>query len=194
MTTPPLPGDSLAAIATEVWLRLARGAADRRAAFSRMQVATLTAQGWPDIRTVILRGADEAGRRLSFHTDRRSAKASEIAADGRVALHLWDPQAEVQLRLWGQAAVESEGTEAEAAWSRLAPRQRQVYHAPLAPGSTLRAPAEADPPHPPADGRGAFARVDVTVARFEWLELRLTGHRRARFDWQKGWQGRWLAP
>lgn len=192
---PALPDDSLAAIADEAWARLARGAADRRTAFHQMQLATLTPQGWPDLRRVILRAVDPAERRIGFHTDQRSAKAADIMADGRVALHLWDPRAELQLRLWGQAAIETEGAAVEAAWARLAPHQRRVYFRAHAPGTALRDPAEADPADtPPPEGHGAFALVAVTVARFEWLHLRATGHRRARFDWQKGWTGRWLAP
>ncbi|MBK0397959.1 pyridoxamine 5'-phosphate oxidase family protein [Limibaculum sp. M0105] len=194
MTTSHPSPDGLAEIAAEAWCRLARGAADRRTSFHRMQVATLGHQGWPELRTVILREVDEPARRVAFHTDRRSAKAAEIAADGRVALHLWDTRAELQLRLWGQAALETEGSAVEAAWSKLTTRQRDVYGAPHAPGAVLSAPDEADPPHAGADARGAFALVQVTIARFEWLQLRGAGHRRARFDWRKEWQGRWLAP
>jgi hypothetical protein len=190
-----LPRDDLAAIAAETWRRLARGAADSRAAFRQMQLATIGTQGWPEMRSVILRAADVPARRLQFHTDRRSSKAAEIAEDGRVALHFWDQRAQLQLRLWGQAAVEA-GPAANAAWSRLSPFQRAVYAGP-SPGRVLADPAEADRDGPPADadaGRANFVAVAVTVMRFEWLHLGRAGHRRARFDWQSGWQGRWLAP
>jgi len=194
MSPAPLPDETLAGIANEAWLRLSHGAADRRTAFHRMQVATLGHQGWPELRSVILRDVDEPTRRVAFHTDQRSAKASEIIADGRITLHFWDARTDLQLRMWGQAALETEGAAVEKAWSGLSPRQRLVYAALHAPGHVLTLADEADPPHPRLEGRGAFALVSVTVARFEWLQLRSTGHRRARFDWQKGWQGRWLAP
>lgn len=49
-----------------------------------MVLATATADGVPGARTVLLRGVDARGFR--FHTDHRSRKADEIAANARVAL------------------------------------------------------------------------------------------------------------
>jgi pyridoxine/pyridoxamine 5'-phosphate oxidase len=202
-----LPTRDLGEISAEAWRRIGRGAADARAAFHQMQVATRGTQGWPELRTVILRAADADRRHLVFHTDRRSAKAGEIAADSRVSLHLWDPRAQLQLRVWGQAGIETEGKAVADAWARLAPHQQAVYATALPPGRAIDDPEVADgSPHLPAEeptgsarrarteGRGAFAVVTVTAMRFEWLNLRREGHRRARFDWTGAWDGRWLVP
>lgn len=49
-----------------------------------MVLATAGADGAPGARTVLLRGVD--GRGFRFHTDHRSRKAGEMAANARVAL------------------------------------------------------------------------------------------------------------
>lgn len=200
-----LPEGSLADIPAAAWARLERGAADRRTAFNKMQVGTIGAQGWPEMRSVVLRRVEAAERRITFHTDRRSAKAGEIEADGRVTLHFWDARAKLQIRLWGQARVVAEDPLAGEAWARLAPRQRATYLGSLPPGRPIETPEEGDAAFGTAlgaaegeageaRGRGAFAVVPVTVMRLEWLHLREAAHRRARFDWGGEWQGRWLAP
>ncbi|MEM8623851.1 MAG: pyridoxamine 5'-phosphate oxidase family protein [Pseudomonadota bacterium] len=189
-----LPEDDLDAMIEAAWARLVRGAADKRAAFNICQVASIGAQGWPEQRSVVLRRADPAERRIFFHTDRRSTKAAEIEADGRVSLHFWDPRARLQLRLWGQARLLTEDPLADEEWSRLTSHGRQIYRTPLPPGRTIRTAEEGDGAVEEI-GRAVFAAVPVNVMRLEWLHLRSAGHRRARFEpAAEGWQGRWLAP
>ncbi|MEO0819704.1 MAG: pyridoxamine 5'-phosphate oxidase family protein [Pseudomonadota bacterium] len=194
-----LPSEDLEAVSEAAWARLTRGAADKRTAFNKMQLATIGAQGWPELRTVVLRRVDAAQRRLLFHTDRRSAKAPEIEADGRVSLHLWDARARLQLRLWGQARLLTADPMVLEEWERLTPAQRETYGGALPPGRPLARPAEADPDESRRltddEAAAVFSIVPVTVMRFEWLHLRRGGHRRARFDLgSTGWEGRWLAP
>ncbi|MEO1275514.1 MAG: pyridoxamine 5'-phosphate oxidase family protein [Pseudomonadota bacterium] len=191
---PGLPDDDLGAIAEAAWTRLTRGAADKRAAFNVFQVATLGAQGWPEIRSVVLRGVDAVQRRILFHTDRRSTKAGEIEADGRLTALFWDPRAKLQLRLWGQARLLTEDPMAEEEWLRLTGPGREIYRNALTPGRAMAGAADGDA-RIEGDGRHVFAAVPVTVMRFEWLHLRTAGHRRARFDTgAEGWTGRWIGP
>ncbi len=65
-----------------------------------MVLATVSSQGWPSARAVILRGLDERG--FLFFTDTRSAKASELGANPRAALvFLWSGS-ERQVRVGGR--------------------------------------------------------------------------------------------
>jgi len=195
-----VPDDDLDAIAAFAWAELERAAEDRDSALRHAQLATTGAHGWPQSRTVILRQADADRREVGFHTDRRSAKVAEIEAQTPVALVAYDRPRGVQLRLWGQAELHAEDVRAEQAWAALYPPLRVPYRAPLAPGRTLQSPADADPgeaarsPADPAQGYVNFAFVAVRVVRLEWLQLRPTGHRRARFEWNGRWEGHWLAP
>ncbi|MEL6266464.1 MAG: pyridoxamine 5'-phosphate oxidase family protein [Pseudomonadota bacterium] len=193
-TPPALPEDDLDAVIEAAWTRLARGASDKRAAFNTVTLGTLGAQGWPETRSVVLRRVDALQRRLVVHTDRRSTKAGEIEADGRVSLLFWDPRARLQVRVWGQARVLADDPLTDEEWARLSPHGRRIYRVPLAPGRPIDTPAQGDG-LAEADGRDVFAVVPVTAMRLDWLHLRGEGHRRARFDLgTDGWQGRWLAP
>ncbi|MEM1383348.1 MAG: pyridoxamine 5'-phosphate oxidase family protein [Pseudomonadota bacterium] len=192
--------DDLEVLGEQAWIRLSRASADRNSPFRQLQLATLSPQGWPEIRSVILRECSPSARQIAFHTDKRSAKFGEIRRDGRVSIHLWDAKPQIQLRLWGQAVAESDERGADAAWDRLVEVQRAVYRGALPPGrvtagATDAAEAMQKPGAGGVDpGRQHFARVAVTVMRFEWLQLRQGGHRRARFDWKGAWQGQWLVP
>lgn len=66
-----------------------------------MVLATMSPDGAPSARAVILRGLDERG--LLFFTDTRSAKAVELAANPRVALVMLWSALERQVRVVGQA-------------------------------------------------------------------------------------------
>lgn len=195
-----LPEDDLDVIAGFAWAELVRAAHDGDSQFRHSQLATIGAQGWPQSRTVILRHADAVRREVGFHTDRRSAKVAELAADTSVALVSYDRPRGLQLRLWGQARIHAEDERAEEAWTSLYPPLRRPYRTRFAPGLPLDDPAAADPdeadgnPADPGAGFGNFSLVAVRVARLEWLRLCPSGHRRARFEWNAKWEGHWLAP
>jgi pyridoxamine 5'-phosphate oxidase len=91
------------------WWEDARATGDPWA--DAMVLATVSADGAPSARAVILRQLDERG--FGFFTDTRSAKAGEIEANTRVALvALWSAL-ERQVRVTGHAALVSDD-EAEA--------------------------------------------------------------------------------
>lgn len=176
---------------------LVRGAADRRHPFHTPQVATVGEDGAPSVRTVVLRGVEPAARRLRFHTDRRSRKARELAAEPRLAIHAYHPAARIQLRLWGTATLHRDDAVAEAAWAATRPFSRACYRLAAAPGSPADDPqaALAVSGDGPEAGREAFLAVTVSVARMEFLHLAASGHRRALYDWSSGaLEARWLVP
>lgn len=193
--------DDLDATLAEIWSRLARGAADRRAAMHVVQLATLGADGGPRVRSLVLRGAAASERRLRLHTDRRSPKAAEIAAEPRAEMCAYDPGAKIQIRARGRLALHLHDAEADAAWAASRPGSRVCYRAPFAPGAGIDRPDGGDPgdaarePDDPEAGRDRFAALTLDVERLDWLYLAARGHRRAAFDWTgDGWGGRWLAP
>jgi len=193
MTRPPPPDTPAEALASAFRL-LARGVADRRSPFHTPTLATRGADGAPNLRTVVLRGFDAASRTLRIHTDRRSAKAAEIAAEPRAMLHAYDPGAQVQLRLAGRARLHLDDEVAEAAWAASREMSRMCYAAAAAPGSPLAAPAPT--PRDALAGRANFAVVLMAVDSLDWLLLAHEGHRRARFRWEADGtlSAGWIAP
>jgi len=67
----------------------------------QMQVATVDVEGHPDVRTVLLTEFDAEG--FWFHTDARSRKSTQLAADNAVALLFLWPGFTRQLSIQGYA-------------------------------------------------------------------------------------------
>jgi hypothetical protein len=178
----------------EALRRLGRGVADRRSPFHTPTLATIGADGAPEIRTLVLRGFEPLARTLRLHTDARSGKVAELAREPRCALHFYDPGAKLQLRLAGHATVHGDDAVASAAWEASRDFSRMCYAIEPAPGSPV-----AEPPAAPRDaeaGRGVFRVILLRFDRLEWLELAAAGHRRARFVWTgaDAPAASWLAP
>lgn len=196
----PLPAftDDLDASFSEVWRLLAEGPVLRRNAFHMPALATVDADGLPQVRTVVLREADPATGTLRFHCDRRSAKAADIAATGRAALHGYDTAAKIQIRVSGAARLHTDDATADAAWDGSRIMSRTCYGVAPAPGTPL---PSGDAYAQPADGadldaaRPNFCAVVVTATRLDFLFLDRRGHRRA--GWVRdgtSWTGTWLTP
>lgn len=189
-TPPDTPQDALA----EAFRLLSRGVADRRSAFHTPTLATRGLDGAPSLRTVVLRGFDPACRVLRIHTDRRSPKAAEIAADPRAAIHAYDAGAQVQMRLAGVASLHLDDAIAEDAWAASREMSRVTYATTDAPGTPVAAPPAA--PDDPIAGRANFAAILLRIDALDWLLLAAAGHCRARFAWDEAGalSAGWVAP
>lgn len=80
-----------------------------------MALATLDGDGYPRVRHVLLSAYDRG--RLHFHTDRRSAKADELAAHPRAGATIVWPEVGRQLSVSGHVSPES-AAEAALAFTR----------------------------------------------------------------------------
>lgn len=87
-----------------------------------MTLSTVSAEGKPSARIVLLKGIDAQG--LVFYTNTLSRKGREIAAQPWISLSFWWPQLESQVRFEGRAA---RVTDAEAdAYFATRPRESQL--------------------------------------------------------------------
>lgn len=180
----------------EAWRLLFRAAADRRAPAHTPQLATVGADGAPEVRTVVLRACDPSRRLLRIHTDRRSGKAAELAANPVAAICAYDPGQKVQVRLRCTMETVLAGPVWEEAWAATRPLSRECYRVVNPSAAILPDPAEAVfDAALTNDGADHFAVLLAAVTSVEWLYLAIAGHRRARFDWDgHRWQGAWLVP
>lgn len=191
--------DDLEAVRRD-WLgRLARGARDRKCPMHAPVVVT----GSVDARIMVLRAFDQGSACLRFHTDARSPKVAEIAADPRMAVLFYDKSAKIQIRVRGTGRIENDGPVADAAWAACTNFARRCYlgHGPgmLANGPTSGLPAEFEGLEPDDEqlipARPNFAVLLVDIAEIDWLYLAHTGHVRAQFVRDgEGWAGRWVSP
>jgi len=151
------------------WDLMVRGVHSRRSAFHQATVATIGAQG-AQARTVVLRGADRAARRVRFHTDRRSRKVAELSENPALAVHLYDHGAKVQVRLHGTAHLCVGDATAAAVWRGMREMSRACYRQRVPPGAAIGAPDEAAAaPLDDAAGFRNFVIVDVEVPTLEGL-------------------------
>ncbi|PSQ97295.1 MAG: pyridoxamine 5'-phosphate oxidase [Bacteroidetes bacterium SW_9_63_38] len=196
---------SLDEVRERVWRRLSK-AADKPGHPLRLLTFGTVAADTPQLRTVVLREAVPAARRLAFHSDRRSQKIEHIRTNNRASWLGWDPETGEQVRLRGAATVHRDDEGADAMWREEAPRSLDVYRRTAVPGTPLDAPDDAlpaavkDAPITRADvaeGRTHFAVVRTIIDEIGWLHLHADGHYRARFTYDAdaaAFEGTWIVP
>ena len=196
---------TLDSVLTHVWGELEAAAEVPDHPYRRLTFGTVHEQA-PDLRTVIVRRADGANRRLQFHTDRRSQKVKALRQNEQVAWHGWDPASRQQIRLYGTGAVHLDDEVAMDLWESQSPASLAVYMRPSTPGTPMDAPG--DGLHPAvtsepiteddvAEGRQYFAVIRTVIDRIVWLHLHPDGHYRAlfEFDSEKGaFDSSWIVP
>lgn len=189
MTTDPHPwAADLGTLHAQVWARLVRGVGDRHAPARHPTLATLSPEGWPQARTVVLRAADPVAGTLDLHTDIQSAKVAGLRLHPRAGVHVWDASAHLQTRI--EATVEILTGDAVAAlWARVPDPSRQSYGTQPPPGTPI-ADALAYEKRPDF---ACFAVLRCTVQGIDAVHLG-PNHRRARYERASGFAGQWLAP
>lgn len=204
----PFPNhhNDLAATLKFAWQMVGRGVQDRRCAFHTPVLATQSADG-PQARVLVLRAADVQTRTLTFHTDTRSAKLLELAADRKGALNFYDAARKAQVRMNGTVTVHASNALSHERWAAARPSSLRCFLG-AQPGGFSIEPTSGLPPH--VEGREPdpqelvsaephFAVLQVAVQRLEWLHLHTGGQRRALFTWADGSAGshctmQWLNP
>ncbi len=163
-----------------VWKHLERAKVDRKHPARNITLATMGEAG-PEVRTVILRAVNRHEAVLEMHTDALSPKAAQIAADPRVALHVWVPKDRLQIRLRATAGLRT----GDPGLLRSLPPEAQANYGGAVPGDAPQdGPARGDPDR--------FAVIRCTVHEIDALRLS-DPHRRALFA-APDWKGRWIAP
>ncbi len=168
--------------------RLQAGVVDQTAAARHPALATRDSDGWPAVRTLVLRRFDPQDWVLDLHSDADASKVLQLTDDPRAMLHVWDPQVQLQIRLRAHV-TRLHGEEVAALWDKVPESSREAYGAVPPPGTSIpAADAWRSNPRP-----ARFAVLRCRVTRIEALHLG-NRHRRARFERETGWQGGWLVP
>ena len=180
--------ETLEGLNSRLWQCLGRGVADRHHPARHPTLATIGPDGWPEARTVVLRGADSGLQTLTVHTDLHSAKVASLTAMPRAAFHVWIEKDRLQLRLTCTVTLRH-GAGVAAEWAKVPDLSRQSYGITPAPGTPISdALAYVKAPDP-----ATFVVLDCAVAHIDLVHLGQV-HRRARFDRATDWQGQWLVP
>ena len=178
----------LSQLYAEVWTRLTRGVLDRHAPARHPTLATVTPEGRPRARTVVLRAADKAAGTLDIHTDMRSAKVGDLRVTPFAALHVWDTSAHLQMRLEAQVTLLT-GEDVAMIWEHVPVVSRLSYCSTPAPGQPIAQALD----YKKVSDAGSFVVLRLQISTVDALHLG-QNHRRARFDRHNEWSGVWLAP
>lgn len=180
--------EQLHTLHAQAWHRLMRGVHDRHAAARHPTLATVSADGLPQLRTVVLRQADPTAATLQIHTNAHSPKVNELLAKPVAALHVWDARARLQMRLQASASLAS-GEAVATLWAQVPAGSRAAYSSTARPGEPLQdALAYVQTPDPET-----FTVITLRIDRMDILHLG-ERHRRAVFSRYDAWVGQWVVP
>ena len=172
----------------QAWQCLIQGVHDRHAPARLPTLATVSPDGCPQARTVVLRAADRAPGTLDIHTHLQSPKVADLQARPVAALHVWDGASRLQIRLQAGVVIH-QGAAVEGTWAQVPPNARAAYCLGDPPGQTIPQ-ALSDSSQPDLS---AFAVLRLHIQSMDVLHLG-TVHRRARFSRDVGWVGQWVVP
>lgn len=179
-------------ILSSIWEALG-AATTRRTGYTLASLATVTAQGQPRSRSVILRDFRASPERLFFATHAHSAKVAEIRANPQVGVTFYDDDSSVQLRVQGTATMVDDGAERLRAWHTLAPHTQYQYASLAEPGAPLQENLTVNEDPDTAFQRFAWLRVELH--QVEWLNLASTPHQRWQFERTGNtWRGQRVVP
>ena len=180
--------ETLAGLQDHVWATLAKGVARADHPARLPSFATVSPQGWPQVRTVVLRSADRQDAQVTVHTDLYSDKIRSLRANPRAALHIWDAAQALQLRLQAEVSISS-GSDTQALWDNIPDHAQQAYGVTPSPGTQIdRALDYVKQPDP-----ATFAVLTCRIMTIDVVHLGLD-HRRACFARSSHWAGQWLSP
>ena len=189
---------TLPALLDGLWSRIGGALDGRWRPWALPTLVTVAEDGAPRARVLALRAADPAARRFLFHTDARSDKIRDIAAEERVAVLFFDRDDAVQARFDGVAHLHHADPVAAAAWRDVSGLRRTACAVEAEPGSPLDATQRFDALAAGADPDAAFtnfAVLAVEVEAIDWLWLGPGDMRRARFAWTgTRWSSSWIVP
>ncbi|MEY1557662.1 pyridoxamine 5'-phosphate oxidase family protein [Yoonia sp. R2331] len=170
-----------------VWETLALGVADADHPARYPTFATISTDGWPEARTVVLRSV-EKGAAIKVFTDLYSHKIPSLKAAPRAALHVWDADQALQIRLQAEVAILT-GAATDVDWETVPDHSRQSYGTQPAPGRPIADALD----YSKVPDRATFA---VLLCRIRWIDAVHLGadHRRAGYSRDDDWAGQWLSP
>ena len=180
--------ETLAGLHDQVWQRLGRGVADRRAPGRQPTLATVSADGWPEARTVVLRRAERSAALLEVYTDSMSDKIASLSHAPRAALHVWEPKLDFQMRLQADVTL-LQGDAVANRWESVPDIARLSYGVTPPPGAPIAAALDYDK----TPDQSRFCVLSLTLTHIDVVHLG-DAHRRAAFRADDGWAGQWLVP
>ena len=180
--------DDLREMHEYAWRLIIRGTVDKKSPARHPTLGTSGLFGMPELRTVVLRHADQMAAKLEVHTDFKSRKIEELKMNPKVGLHIWFPKNKLQVRFKAISEIKT-GETLRKKWVKVPYNSRISYGTLPAPGTSISTPFSYKKP-------ANFERFCVIEVKAEEMDLTHLGtrHTRALFTRESKWSGTWLAP
>lgn len=174
------PPDNLV---TRVWQELTRATKDRHHHWRTPAIASIGLDGSPQVRTVVLRHANQADWILEAYTDSRSPKYLELIKDNRAQMVFWSDRLGWQLRVSVKTSVHVDGDYVENTWARISQsKSSKDYLGSQAPGTKIISNEVSEGPIPQILSEHYLAVLRFQIISMDWLELGKGTHRRAQIN------------
>ena len=172
----------------QAWLLLTRGVVDAKFASRNPTFSTISEEGFPTMRTVVLRRADRVSNCLEIHTDLKTNKVFSLKKSNFAGLHFWIPKAKFQIRASVVVDILT-GPKVEDEWHQIPARSRVSYGSIPCPGIAIKSPFEYQ--KIPKQDNFAVLKCDIRE-----LDLLYLGDIHQRAIHRKGdpWISTWVAP
>ena len=172
----------------KAWSLLSRGVVDPKSAARNPTFSTISEEGFPTMRTVVLRRADPTSSCLEIHTDLKTNKVLSLKKKNFAGLHFWMPKARFQIRLLVHVDILT-GPQVEDEWNKIPVNSRISYGCSPAPGTKINKPFA----YKKLSLQENFAVLRCGIKEFDVLYLGAE-HQRATFQKINNWRGHWLVP
>ena len=139
----------------------------------------------PEIRTVVLRDFNIKKYIISFHTDTRSPKYSQVKSNPAISALFYSTQKRTQLRLHGNATICKDQNLLNTLWSNLNKDSRQCYQGEVPPSGNIPKSKIINDTSSEMSGFENFSRVSIEISTIEILRLHHLGHKRLLCDISK---------
>ena len=143
-------------------------------------------------------------RILICHTDARSAKVHEIMNCSQASWLFYHPKKKIQVRISGYTTLHAHDPYADRQWADTSITNRLNYCTSQPPGTPIDKPSSGLPDFllnkiptllETERCRKNFTAIVVHIFSIDWLILKVTGNRRARFEWDGDrLHATWLVP
>ncbi|WP_025742514.1 pyridoxamine 5'-phosphate oxidase family protein [Aquimarina pacifica] len=158
--------------------------------FRYFTLATISNDGSPRMRTVVLRSIDDQ-LNLFFYTDKRSKKVKHIEQQDSIGLLFMDLEKNIQISMQASALVIYDEKVLNAIWQQIPEKSRKDYTSHLPPGTKITDPENVNY----IEGQHFFTAIKLVPQRIEYLQLKKNNHIRVIFNKENDeWSGHFLVP
>ncbi|MEM1136159.1 MAG: pyridoxamine 5'-phosphate oxidase family protein [Bacteroidota bacterium] len=183
---------NLQELSDNLWTELVKGKVDKKHDFRYPVLGSMSQNGYPEIRTVILRDVLISERKLIFFTDYRSPKVMQLKAQPKASLLFYHYKKKLQLRISGIVTLYNKDSLAKKYLSKLPEIALKDYLSITAPGKKVNNSLNELLTYKKAFEN--FTVVQIETTKIDYLQLKLEGHERMILTWNNGWDGEKVTP